>query len=50
MIQALHDCQHYRDNTNLNKTCTKGNKKCELYHSTYCPCFLKKEDKNATRE
>ena len=30
----------------LNKTCTKNNKRCELYYSNYCTCFLKKEDSN----
>lgn len=50
MIQILYKCEHYRDNTNLNKTCTKNNRRCELYYTNHCLCFSEKDNKNATQK
>lgn len=49
-MQTLLDCAHYQNNDNLNKTCTKDNKRCELYYANYCPCYLCKGDNNASRK
>jgi hypothetical protein len=51
MIQVTYNCQFYKNHENLNKTCTQSNKRCELYYTNYCSCFLDKKDKDdATRK
>lgn len=47
MIQTLYSCDSFKMNENLNKTCTKHNKRCVLFDTNYCTCF---DDKNEIKD
>ena len=41
-MQTLYDCEFFSNEKNLNKTCIKNKRRCELFYENYCTEFIEK--------